>query len=461
MKLLAPMSHSKVPSRRLSRGLTSVVLSAAMIGGVTSGVLLASAIPAGATTSLTKVQVTGAQNVPVTYAGGTVTFPVTVTESHSGTSYHDMNLTAVSDSSAAVTFGGSSACQTANSSNTTYNYTLTVVVPAGDTPGTFANSLVVTATDWNSTDGTCSADGGSNSTLASNQSGGTNGALTIGKAAQAPLAVTSTAGTFGTPLTLTTSGGSGTGAVTFAVVNGTGSGCAISGSGPYTLNSTVAGTCLVTATKATDTNYLAISSAQTSVALTVPVATTTAVASTTGPSVVGQSVTYTGTVSSGSGTPNSGTIEFFDSGNPIGGCTGVGVVSGVATCVIPTGTYTSAVSHTITAQYLGGTGYAASAVSTSITQPVTAASTKTVVVSTTGPSVVGQPVTYTATVSAKMSTCGATPYSNVWFSPTSRGVDGTGSSTVPSTHPMEFSRRPSRGRPTRRRWKPIASAAGR
>ena len=84
--------------------------------------------------------------------------------------------------------------------------------------------------------------------------------ITVGKGTQAALFVTSTSGIAGSPLGLTTSGGSGTGSVTYVVANGTATGCALSGTGPYSVNSTSAGTCTVTATKASDNNYNSVSS---------------------------------------------------------------------------------------------------------------------------------------------------------------------------------------------------------
>jgi outer membrane protein OmpA-like peptidoglycan-associated protein len=85
--------------------------------------------------------------------------------------------------------------------------------------------------------------------------------------AQARLRVTSVRGVVGTPLTLATSGGSGTGALSYRVTNGTASGCSIKANA---LSATSAGTCLVTATKAADANYSAISSVQTTVTLSLP-----------------------------------------------------------------------------------------------------------------------------------------------------------------------------------------------
>jgi uncharacterized repeat protein (TIGR02543 family) len=97
-------------------------------------------------------------------------------------------------------------------------------------------------------------------------SGGTITALlTVNKASQGSLTVTSTSGTLGSPLTLTTSGGTGIGAITYTTAT---SGCSISGSAPYTLSSTAERTCAVIATKASDANYLSISSSSTSVVIT-------------------------------------------------------------------------------------------------------------------------------------------------------------------------------------------------
>ena len=74
------------------------------------------------------------------------------------------------------------------------------------------------------------------------------------------ITITSVAATYGTNLSLTTSGASGgTGAVTFNVDSGS---CTIFGS---TLTPTAAGTCMVTAAKATDGNYLAATSPSTAI----------------------------------------------------------------------------------------------------------------------------------------------------------------------------------------------------
>ena len=89
--------------------------------------------------------------------------------------------------------------------------------------------------------------------------------VTIDKAAQAaliasanPFSLTLISG----PSTLSTTGGSGTGAVSYTVTSGP---CSVTGD---TLSTTGVGTCSVTATKAADANYTAITSASVSVTVT-------------------------------------------------------------------------------------------------------------------------------------------------------------------------------------------------
>jgi len=95
--------------------------------------------------------------------------------------------------------------------------------------------------------------------------------FTFNQSGQASLTVTSTSGVFGTDLTLTTSGGSGTGNVSYSYAAGTTT-CTLSLS---VLSATSSGTCLITATKAADTNYSSISSSQTTVTFSQGVSTTT------------------------------------------------------------------------------------------------------------------------------------------------------------------------------------------
>lgn len=130
-------------------------------------------------------------------------------------------------------------------------------------------------------------------------------------------------------------------------------------------------------------------------------ATTTSVTSSADPSVFGQPVTFTATVSSGGfGTPT-GNVQFFDGANPLGAPVALNG-SGVAQLVTSSLTVGN---HTITAQYAGsstacnGTFNASAGNLTGNPQVVNQASTTTAVVSSSNPVGTGVPVTFTATVS--------------------------------------------------------------
>jgi len=83
--------------------------------------------------------------------------------------------------------------------------------------------------------------------------------VTFSKATQSPLAVTPLTGSYGTPLTLQSTGGTGTGALSYSLANGgTATNCLIIGT---TLTASTAGTCLVSASQAGDTDYLAATAA--------------------------------------------------------------------------------------------------------------------------------------------------------------------------------------------------------
>jgi len=92
--------------------------------------------------------------------------------------------------------------------------------------------------------------------------------------------------------TLSSAGGSGSGAVTFAVASGS---CTVSGT---TLTApAVAGTCTVTATKAADSTYLALTSAPVSVTVNQPT-NTISFSAPSSPTVGGATVSLSGTASS-------------------------------------------------------------------------------------------------------------------------------------------------------------------
>ncbi len=143
--------------------------------------------------------------------------------------------------------------------------------------------------------------------------------VTVQKAAQAVLAVVVTSpAPYGSVETLTTTGGSGTGAVTYST--GPSTACSVSGN-QLTILASV-GTCAVTATKAADANYNVRSSAPASITVQ-KAATTVTLASDNAPSVYGENVTFTATVSPvapGAGVPT-GTVQFridaLDAGLPV------------------------------------------------------------------------------------------------------------------------------------------------
>ena len=139
--------------------------------------------------------------------------------------------------------------------------------------------------------------------------------------------------------------------------------------------------------------------------------TTTTVISSANPSVFGQSVTFTATVSAsgpGSGTPT-GTVTFLDNGTSIGSGT---LIGGVATL---TTTALAVSSHPITTNYPGDGSFNSSTGSlTGNPQVVNKAAATTAVLSSVNPSVFGQSVTFTATVSASGPGAG-TPTGTVGF----------------------------------------------
>jgi len=122
--------------------------------------------------------------------------------------------------------------------------------------------------------------------------------------------------------------------------------------------------------------------------------TTTVLSPSSNPVLVGQSVTLEAKVSP---VPDGGTVEFAASGSPVTGCEAVAVNTGNGTASCTT-TFFMAGAESVTAVYSGNGGYSSSSGSLSGLS-VDAASTLTVL-SSPASAVVGQPVTYVATVGA-------------------------------------------------------------
>jgi hypothetical protein len=129
--------------------------------------------------------------------------------------------------------------------------------------------------------------------------------------------------------------------------------------------------------------------------------TKTTLTSSVNPSVIGQHVTYTATVSP---TAATGTVSFDEARTSIAGCAAQLVSSGTATCTL-TG-YATAGEHDITATYSGDGTYLASASSSSkqVVDKTGTTKTTTTLASSLDPSTVGETVTYTATLDATVAT---------------------------------------------------------
>ncbi len=145
-----------------------------------------------------------------------------------------------------------------------------------------------------------------------------------------------------------------------------------------------------------DANYAPETSSGTGQTVLAP--TTTTVASSQNPSTVGQSVTFTATVTSTTPGNIAGSVEFFDGAtqisNPILLTNNQAVL---ATSSLTQGT------HSITARFFAGPVYAAStsAVLSQVVNAAGSAATSTSVSSSLNPSTVGQSVTFTATVTSQ------------------------------------------------------------
>jgi uncharacterized repeat protein (TIGR02543 family) len=164
-----------------------------------------------------------------------------------------------------VTVGKATLGITASSHTVAYGGGIPTISPSysgfvnGDTAsvisGLTCSTTYTTTTSVGTTTSTC-AGASANNYLFNYASG----VITVTQGGQtSPLTITSTSVTYGSTLSLTTLGGNGSGSNSFNVDSGP---CTVSGS---TLTPTAAGTCMVTATKAANGNYLATSSSSTPV----------------------------------------------------------------------------------------------------------------------------------------------------------------------------------------------------
>jgi hypothetical protein len=154
------------------------------------------------------------------------------------------------------------------------------------------------------------------------------------------------------------------------------------------------GTHTITTSYAGDLNFNGSTSSGVTETVNPKPATTTTVASSANPSVVGQAVTFTATITPTGGGTATGTVTFLDGGSTIGTGTLSGGVATITTSALTAG------SHTITTSYPGDGNFAGSTgMLTGNPQVVKGKSTtSTAVTSSLNPSIVGQAVTLTATI---------------------------------------------------------------
>ena len=206
--------------------------------------------------------------------------------------------------------------------------------------------------------------------------------LTVTKANQT---ITATASpnpvVFGNTSALSSSGFSGTGAVTYAVTGGGTGTCSITDT---TLSSTVAGTCLVTATIAADANYNAATS--TAITVTVNKASQTVDFTSPAPSATVGGATYTPAATSTSGLTVAITVD----------------ASSSAICSISDGvvSFTAAGTCTLNANQAGNANYTAADQEQQFITVHPAPFTVTTVYSSQNPSITGALITLSANVSS-------------------------------------------------------------
>jgi lysophospholipase L1-like esterase len=209
-----------------------------------------------------------------------------------------------------------------------------------------------------------------------------------------------------------------------------------SGSAAFTTASLAPGTHSISASYPGDGNFLS-ASPPLPVKIIVISPTNTTLISSANPATLGRPITFTATVIAASGPTPTGSVVFSHAGQAYAT---VALNNGVATYT--TSTLTAATGHPVIATYSGGTIDAGS-VSAQVTQAVLIPTT-TALASSANPAALGQPVTFTAKVTA---TSGATPTGNVVFShagqtyttvPLSNGVATYTTSTLTAAtgHPV-------------------------
>ena len=204
------------------------------------------------------------------------------------------------------------------STSGTFNTAISLTASGGTSSGTYVFSVtnsgtagcsVVTATSLTSTGaGSCTVTATRNGDNYYESRSSLATTVSFGKDTQAALSIRDSSGDLDAGITLATSGGSGNGSVSYSVTSGTAS-CSITNG---VVNARNAGSCSLTATKATDNNYLQVQVTNT---LTFVKATQSALLLTTNHGTYGVGLTLA--TSGGSG---SGDVSFVVSDNGSADC---------------------------------------------------------------------------------------------------------------------------------------------
>ena len=202
---------------------------------------------------------------------------------------------------------------------------ITLSVSGGSGTGAVSYSVTSGSANCSITSGVVNARFAGSCTLTSTKAADVNylqkqitNTLSFVKATQSSIQVTSTSGSYGTPIQLTTTGGSGSGAVSYAVSDNGSASCVVIGT---QLTFTSAGTCKVTATRDADSVFDARSSVSTTITIDRINQTPLSVATSTGDLFTGIIVAVTG----GGGT----------------GSVSTSVTSGTANCTLTAGLVTA------------------------------------------------------------------------------------------------------------------------
>lgn len=183
-----------------------------------------------------------------------------------------------------------------------------------------------------------------------------------------------------------------TGTVNFLDGTSTLGSSALSGTGvaTFSISTLTVGPHSLTAFYAGDSNFT--SSTSTPVIQSVAQASTTlSLSSASNPAVYNQSIAFTATITPKFGGAATGTVNFMDGSTPIGSATVSGNTAALNTNLLGVGL------HSIGAVYLGDSNFTGS-LSSRLSQVVNKAMTTTALTSNPNPSLVGQTVTLTATI---------------------------------------------------------------